>query len=131
MALQNACRSGYEAARNGQSPILTPDEHDDLVSRIAEGSASHYPMTMQDIIHRITERYGETMDANFIRHVLVRNPRIKRCSGLAMEEMRLQVTAEDIPAYFASLSQANDGVPVYFVSNMDETGHQKWADCQE
>jgi hypothetical protein len=71
------------------------------------------------------------MDANFIRHVLVRDLRVKLCSGLPIEERRLQITAEAIAAYFALLSEAIDGFPANFVDNMDEMGHQEWADRQK
>jgi hypothetical protein len=91
--------------------------------RIAEGYANHHPMTVQDIIRHITERYRETMDTNSIRHMLARDPRVKPYSGLLMEDRRFQIAAEDITAYFAGLSEEIDGIPAHFVSNMDEMGH--------
>jgi hypothetical protein len=47
-----------------------------------------------------------------------------------MEEKRLEVTPEEIAEYFQRASEALDGVPAHFVFNMDEMGHQEWADKQ-
>jgi hypothetical protein len=48
-----------------------------------------------------------------------------------MEEKRLQMSREDIESSFTRLEEAFDGVPGHFVCNMDEMGHQEWADQQE
>jgi hypothetical protein len=48
-----------------------------------------------------------------------------------MEARRLQVTAEDIAAYFERLAEAFESVPAHFVYNIDEMGRQEWADRQE
>jgi hypothetical protein len=42
-----------------------------------------------------------------------------------MEERRLQVTAEDITAYFERLAEALEGLPAHFIHIIDEIGHQK------
>jgi hypothetical protein len=110
---------------------MTPDEQEDLVSRIDERYANYHPMTIQDIAQNITERYRTTMDANSIRHMLVRDPLDKPCNGLPMEERRLQTTAESIAAHFERLNEVIDGVSAHFVYNMDEMGHQELADRQK
>jgi hypothetical protein len=130
MALQNICRSGYKAASERKTPILAPNECRDIASRTAEGYVIRHPMTMQDITHHITEQYGQTLGANSIKHMLVRDPRARSYSGLPMEERRLQVTGEDISTDFTRLSEVIDGVPTHFISSMDEMGHQEWADRQ-
>jgi hypothetical protein len=48
-----------------------------------------------------------------------------------MEERRLQVAHEDVEAYFGRLDEALQDVPAHFVYNMDEMGHQEWADRPE
>jgi hypothetical protein len=45
-----------------------------------------------------------------------------------MEDLRLNVTIEDIKSYFADLRKSVHGVPNHFIWNMDELGHQIWAD---
>jgi hypothetical protein len=116
---------------NGRPSILSAEERDDLIGCIAAGYANNRAWTMRDIVGHISDRYGKKMDANSIRHMLDRDPRVKSCTGVPMEEKRLQVTAEDITAYFHRLAEVLDGVPAHFVFNMDEMGHQEWADRQE
>jgi hypothetical protein len=45
-----------------------------------------------------------------------------------MEEERLQVTEEQIRDYLGNLSGLISGASCHFVDNMDERGHQEWAD---
>jgi hypothetical protein len=47
-----------------------------------------------------------------------------------MEEGRVNVTPEQISSFFATLIATIDGIPAHFVLNMDEMGHQDWADRQ-
>jgi hypothetical protein len=41
------------------------------------------------------------------------------------------VTTEAILAFFQHAMKVTDGVPTHFVFNMDEMGHQDWADRTE
>jgi hypothetical protein len=47
-----------------------------------------------------------------------------------MEDKRIHVTIEQIQEYFQHAAAVLDGVPAHFVFNMDEMGHQDWADRQ-
>jgi hypothetical protein len=51
--------------------------------------------------------------------------------AIPMEAERLNVKDEDVRAWFASLSEAIDGVPAHFILNMDEMGHQEYADAKQ
>jgi hypothetical protein len=86
--------------------ILSQEEHDDLANHIIDADTSTRAWTMRDVINHITERYGKTMDVNSTRHMLDRDPRIKSCRGVPMEERRLQVRAEDITADYEHLAEA-------------------------
>jgi hypothetical protein len=46
-----------------------------------------------------------------------------------MENVRLDVTTEEIDRYFQYLKDTIEGVPAHFVANIDEMGHQPWADA--
>jgi hypothetical protein len=46
----------------------------------------------------IGERYRKTMDANSVGHMPDRDPRVKSCKGLPMEEKRLDAASEAIAA---------------------------------
>lgn len=116
---------------NGRPPILTPEEQEDLVGSILDAYAGNRPWTMRDIVAHITERYAKTLDQNTIRHLLNRDMRVRPCRGVPIEDKRLQVTAADIRSYFDELTEAIESVPAHFIYNMDEMGHQEWADRQE
>jgi hypothetical protein len=45
-----------------------------------------------------------------------------------MEEQRPQVKSQQIRDHFATLSSCISGISCHFVCNMDEPGHQEWAD---
>jgi hypothetical protein len=116
---------------NGRPRILTCEEHNDLISFIAAADANKHALMMHDIVHHITERYGEAVDANSIRHMFSRDPGAESCRSVPMEEKCLRLTAEDITADFARRTAAIEGAPANFVYNMDELGHQEWTDRQE
>jgi hypothetical protein len=86
--------------------------------------------TTSDVIRCIGERYHKTMDVNSVRHMLDQNSRLKSCKGVPIEEKWLQVRKEEIAMYFERLTEATDGVPTYFINNMDEMG-QEWAHRQK
>jgi hypothetical protein len=49
-----------------------------------------------------------------------------------MEDKRTkEVTEEQILEFFRNAIEAIDGVPSRFIFNMDEMGHQEWADPAE
>jgi hypothetical protein len=48
-----------------------------------------------------------------------------------MEDKRTEVTKEQILDFFRNPIEARDGVPSHFLFNMDEMGHQNWADRAE
>jgi hypothetical protein len=48
-----------------------------------------------------------------------------------MEQECIDVTPEQMTSFFASLIVTAESVPEHFVMNMDEMGHQDWADRHE
>jgi hypothetical protein len=48
-----------------------------------------------------------------------------------MEAMRVAVSSEQIEEFFGEAFRIIQGVPAHFIFNMDEMGHQEWADRQE
>jgi hypothetical protein len=64
-------------------------------------------------------------------HIIDREPQLKTCCAKPMEDKGLQVTNEDVMNYFGDLCSNISGVPAHFVMNMDEIGHQAFADARE
>jgi hypothetical protein len=62
---------------------------------------------------------------------MAKEERIKTCKAKPMEEARLEVTDDEILQYFRDLYSQVHGVPAHFVMNMDEMGHQPYADAKD
>jgi hypothetical protein len=56
---------------------------------------------------------------------------LKSCPGIPIETGRLGVTQEQIIEFFREAIETIEGVPAHFVFNMDEMGHQDWADWKK
>jgi hypothetical protein len=81
---------------NGRPPILGQEEHNDLVNHITDTYTTPCAWTVRDTVNHITERYNKMIGLSSIKYIPDRDPRVKSCRGVPMEERRLQVTAEDI-----------------------------------
>jgi hypothetical protein len=77
----------------------------------------------------IRERWGKEMIPNTFYKIAKKDSRIRSCTAVAMENVRLAVTQDDIERHFQYLKNTIDAVPAHFVFNMDEMGHQPWADA--
>jgi hypothetical protein len=60
-------------------------------------------------------------------HPLDHDPQIRTVSRIPMESERIDVTLEQVEAYFGQLRDSISGVPCHPAFNMDEMGHQPWA----
>jgi hypothetical protein len=65
-----------------------------------------------------------------MHHILSRISVVKSVTAIPMDEKRLDVSIEQIKAPFATLFAQVSGAPAHFVFNIDEMGHQTWADAQ-
>jgi hypothetical protein len=87
--------------------------------------------TFADINAFIETRFHIHLIKQTIHKILKRDPRVKSCRGILMEDERTEVTQEQILDLFRNAIEAIDGVPSHFVFNTDEMGHQDWADPAE
>jgi hypothetical protein len=72
---------------------------------------------------------GKNMILDTFYHIAKRDPCIRTCTAVAMENVRLAVTEADIETHFQYLRDTVDNVSAHFVFNMDEMGHQPSADA--
>jgi hypothetical protein len=52
-----------------------------------------------------------------------RDPDVKSCAGMHMDESRVDVPIEAIREHFATFWQNVSGAPSHFLINVDEMGH--------
>jgi hypothetical protein len=114
--------------QNGRPPIISHEEQEQLITAIQEAYDARRPMTIGEVHYYIETRFHKSIDRNTLMHMLRREPRLRSCHGIPMEEARVDVTAEVIWDFFRRAMEVVEGVPAHFVFNMDEMGHQDWAD---
>jgi hypothetical protein len=112
----------------GRPPILSPDRLDNVTEYIKHNYAQHRPVTLTELQSFILSQYQIQITRDTLRHILSNDSRIRPCPALPMDERRMEVTPEQILHYFEHLSDCLSGAPAHFVFNMDEMGHQYWAD---
>jgi hypothetical protein len=115
----------------GRPPLFTPEQIDEIVKTILYFFEQRKPLTLTDIRSFAIGRFARPVNSDTLRHILHRDPRLKTCTAHPIDERRLQVTDDQIQEYFANLLAAVSGAPAHFVFNMDEMGHQAWADAHD
>jgi hypothetical protein len=120
---------GSEMRHAGRPSILSQDEYEEVIGKILHCHEERCPVTVFQVCQMIRERWGKEMIPDTFYHIAKKDPRIRSCAAVAMENVRLAVTQEDIDQHFHYLRDSIEGVPAHFVFNMDEMGHQPWADA--
>jgi hypothetical protein len=110
---------------------VSDEYREPLIKGIEEGYRPDTPWTMADILDLIQERSPRPVDKNSLYHWLQRQPRIKSCRGVPMEDHRPTVSLEAIGNYLRNAIALIDGLPAHFIFNADEMAHQEWADRHE
>jgi hypothetical protein len=122
---------GNEKQSPGRHTVLDPEEHECIVSEILERFQNKRPITVWEICRIIQDRWDKVMIPDTFYRIMQRDGRVKTCCAQPIEDVRLQVTDEDILSYFGKLYQYVSGIPAHFVLNMDEMGHQPFADAKD
>jgi hypothetical protein len=115
----------------GRPPIMNAEQVIDVIAMITKFYRMGRPLCSKEIRQAIRDRWNISIDADTLYHVLHRHEGVRTVPGIPMDEKRLSVTDEDIRIYFGSLVAQVSGVPSHFLFNMDEMGHQDWADRSE
>jgi hypothetical protein len=115
----------------GRRPLVSDEHCEPFIKRIEEEYHQGTPWTIADILEFIQERSPRPVDKNNLCHWLQRQPQIKSCRGVPMEDYRLAISPEAIADYLRNAIALTDGLPVHFIFNADEMGHQEWVDRHE
>jgi hypothetical protein len=102
-----------------------------IKDQITQAYRRHFPWTINELRNFTYTEFRVEISANTLYHVMAREPDIRACRAIPMDQSRIQVPVEDIRAHFQSLWNNISGAPAHFVFNMDEMGHQEWADAPE
>jgi hypothetical protein len=85
---------------------------------------------MAETMQFLQTHSDKQIECNTAYHIIRKDPRVKRYIDLSMEDKWTEVTTYQIIQHFQLAAALLNGVPAHFVFNMDEMGHQKWADRQ-
>jgi hypothetical protein len=116
---------------NGRPPLLSPQQKDQFFEAISMTYINRIPWTLADVSAYIVSRFFIQLNRQTMHEILKRDSRLKSCRGIPMEDKRTEVTEDAILDFFRRAIEATDGVPSYSAFNMDEMGHQDWADRGE
>jgi hypothetical protein len=113
---------------NGRSPnrrlsILSQEQRNQLIEAISQVYATRVPWTIADVNAYIEEHFTVHLTKQTIHELLKRDPRVKSYRRIPMEDRWTEVTSEEISNFFRRAIETIDGVPSYFVFNMDEMRH--------
>jgi hypothetical protein len=122
---------GNQNLNRGRPPLFTEEEYEKLIAIILEAYVRRNPMTVVEICKFVQRNFHKELIPNTFYIMMSKEPRVKACQGVPMEDKRLAVTQEQIRAYFHTLYETVNGVPAHFLFNMDEMGHQPWADARD
>jgi transposase len=128
---RNWKESGVVIGNPGRMPHLSSNQMQHLIATIIRCHAERKPMRATDIKQYVMSEWGKHISTNTIHHMLARNKEVKSLPAKPMEDKRVMVGIDVISDYFNTLGQKISGTPAAFVFNVDEMGHQVWADAQE
>lgn len=116
---------------NGRPPLLNPAEQAAVCDFVADAYRRRSPCVLAELKAHIVSTFHVVLEKSTLCHIIGRDPRLKTCRGIPIEAKRAEVTPEQIRNFFAEALTIAEGVPSHFVFNMDEMGHQEWADRKE
>jgi CRP-like cAMP-binding protein len=126
--MERFMEQGGEKGKIGRPPLLSRVQREEVFEEIQKGYQKGKPLTMGQILDHIAREHEVLIDRTTLLHIMSEDGRIKPCIANPMEDKRLAVTVEQIAEYFEVLERSVQGKPAHFVFNMDEMGHQDWAD---
>lgn len=115
---------------NGRPTILNTGQVAAVLAFLAERAQSPAPATVNECLNFIAETFDIDMIPDTFRKWLNKSTAFCTIEGQPMEEKRLEVTGEQIGAYFERLHFAIEGVPASLVFNLDESGFQRYVDAR-
>jgi hypothetical protein len=116
----------------GRVPILSHELLNDVIEVILRRSRERRPMRLVDVKRYVMNRWPTiALTDNTLHHILSRDNRVKSVNATPMEDKRINVGIDVIEDYFQVLFGKVSGVPAAFVFNVDEMGHQEWADAPD
>ena len=117
---------------DGRPPSLTTEQIQKVIDEIRKyhlNSPPVYP-TFELIADFIFLNFDKNICPDTLRHLFYQKmgSYFKTCLGKPMEDKRLECNTFELELNINTLSSLIEGVPIHFIYNVDEMGHQDYAD---
>jgi hypothetical protein len=124
-------KHGQDSLATERPPIFDQEMIGEIIDFIVTRWSDHRPATDQDIRTLTSRKWNIVVCPDTLRHILAELTDISSAIAYPMEVERMNVPEEAIFRWITRLRKSIKGVPSPFVYNMDEIGHQEYADATE
>jgi hypothetical protein len=114
----------------GRPPILDATQTQELFVWIEQKWKSHQPASYKQVSIWLHEKWCVDLAPNTLWHTIRRIPMLRSAKVKPMEMKRLNVPDDAVHNWFTTLHDGISGTPAHFVYDMDEMGHQEYADAK-
>ena len=114
---------------NGRPTKLTEEMEEELLLYIQLRAEARKPCTNQDIRNFILEQFSIDIVPSWINNFIKRhNTKLAHSTAFPQEKGRFSLPRQLALKHISNLKKYVDGLPTELVFNLDEVGHQPWAD---
>jgi hypothetical protein len=128
---KNWKKRGSQPGKPGRIPSLSQDQLNIVIQYAIESFGQQKPKRIFDLTTFIMKKWQIAMRPDTLRHILARDGRTKSAVAHPMDDQRMMVSREKIIEYIDVLYGTVHNARAAFIFNMDEMGHQDWADAHD
>jgi hypothetical protein len=116
---------------NGRPRLLPLDGYQMITELVIQGYRNRNPYTIDFRLDEIDRRFGVSMSADTMAHIVQRMPGVRLIDGIPMEKTRVMVDPKIVADFTEKMAAECSGVRKEFLVNMDETGCADFVDARE
>jgi hypothetical protein len=120
--------AGWTGNGRGQQPMFSREEEEEMKAYVLQRMDENAPAGFIDLMAFADTHFGKNIHLDSIRHWVHRCQDLKEVDGHPQETVRLNCNPQEIDGYYDDLDRILHDFPAALVINLDETGHQEWAD---
>jgi hypothetical protein len=121
-------KSQQQARAHGRPCLLSESDIEAMRMFVLDCFEKGIAATYEAIAHFLDSEMSIQISLDTLRHIVHRHPDSKTVVGIPMERERVEVDSREIGECYDRLRSEVTGLPSAMVFNLDETGHQEWAD---
>jgi hypothetical protein len=122
---------GWTGQREGRRQIIPPAELSKLEKYLLDRFGSNNPARYVNAWNWVNQNCQTALGMATLRNCISEMPALRIIQGIPMEQDRVFSDPAQIGLHYATLEAAITRKPAALVINLDETGHQAWADAHK